>query len=62
MSFFLNFLKTEGVIHPEGVSRKHLEALLEHQHDRRMKPVSIGVSLFRRKRDKQIWLDTEIIF
>jgi site-specific recombinase XerD len=42
MSFFLEFLKTEGVIHLEGVGRKHLEAFIEHEQDRGMKPVSIS--------------------
>jgi hypothetical protein len=42
ISFFLKFLKTEGVIHLEGVSRKHLEAFIEHEQDRGMKPVSIS--------------------
>lgn len=39
--FFLQFLKTQGVGHLEGVSRKHLEAFVEHEQDRGMKPVSV---------------------
>ena len=41
ISFFLKFLKTQGVTHLEGVSRKHLEAFIEHEQDRGLKPVSI---------------------
>jgi site-specific recombinase XerD len=42
ISFFLKFLKIQGVTHLEGVSRKHLEAFIEHEQDRGMKPVSIS--------------------
>ena len=41
ISFFLKFLKIQGVTHLEGVSRKHLEAFIEHEQDRGLKPVSI---------------------
>jgi integrase/recombinase XerD len=41
ISFFLGFLKLEGVIHLEGVTRKHLEAFIEHEQDRGLKPVSV---------------------
>jgi integrase/recombinase XerD len=39
--FFLKFLETEGVTHLEGVSRKHLEAFIEHEQDRGLKPISV---------------------
>ena len=41
ISFFLKFLKIQGVTHMEGVSRKHLEAFIEYEQDRGLKPVSI---------------------
>ncbi len=41
ISFFLKFLKMEGMAHLEGVSRKHLEAFIEHEQNRGLKPVSI---------------------
>jgi len=41
ISFFLRFLKIEGVTHIEGVSRKHLEAFVENEQDRGLKPVSV---------------------
>jgi len=41
ISFFLGFLKIEGVTHLEGVSRKHIEAFIEHEQDRGLKPVSV---------------------
>jgi site-specific recombinase XerC len=40
ISFFLEFLKIEGVTHLEGVSRKHIEAFVEREQDRGLKPVS----------------------
>jgi integrase/recombinase XerD len=39
--FFLEFLKTEGIICIEAVSRSHIEAFVEHEQDRGLKPVSI---------------------
>jgi len=41
ISFFLKFLKLEGLAHLEAVSRKHLEAFIEHEQDRGLKPVSV---------------------
>jgi integrase/recombinase XerD len=41
ISFFLGFLKVEGVTHLEGVCRKHIEAFIEHEQDRGLKPVSV---------------------
>ena len=41
ISIFLKFLKIQGVTHLEGVSRKHLEAFIEYEQDRGLKPVSI---------------------
>ncbi|ABK19657.1 site-specific integrase [Syntrophobacter fumaroxidans] len=39
---FLEFLKKERLTHLEGVSGKHLEAFVEHEQDRGMKPISIN--------------------
>jgi integrase/recombinase XerC/integrase/recombinase XerD len=41
ISFFLRFLKSQGLTHLEGVSRKHLEAFVEYEQDRGLKPVSV---------------------
>ena len=41
ISFFLKFLEIQGVTHLEGVNRKHLEAFIEHEQDRGLKPISI---------------------
>ena len=41
ISFFLGFLKIEGLTHLEGVSRKNIEAFIEHEQDRGLKPVSV---------------------
>ena len=41
ISIFLKFLKTAGVIHLEGVSRKHLEAFIEHEQDRGLTPNTV---------------------
>ncbi len=41
ISFFLRFLKTEGVTYLEGVSRKHVESFVENEQDRGLKPVSV---------------------
>jgi len=41
ISFFLRFLKIEGVTHIEGISRKHLDAFVENEQDRGLKPVSV---------------------
>ncbi|MEM5785757.1 MAG: tyrosine-type recombinase/integrase [Syntrophobacteraceae bacterium] len=39
--FFLEFLKAEGITCIEAVSRKHIEAFIEHEQDRGMKPVTV---------------------
>jgi site-specific recombinase XerD len=41
ISFFLKFLRIEGLTHLEGVSRKNIEAFIEHEQDRGLKPVSV---------------------
>lgn len=41
ISFFLRFLKVEGVTHLEGVNRKYLEAFVENEQDRGLKPLSV---------------------
>jgi len=38
---FLEYLKTAGIAHLEGVSRKNLEAFVEHEQDRGLKPLSV---------------------
>ena len=38
---FLEYLKTAGITHLEGVSRKSLEAFVEHEQDRGLKPLSV---------------------
>ena len=42
ISFFLKFLQGEGIAHLEGLSRKHLEAFVEHEQDRGLKPMSVS--------------------
>lgn len=39
--FFLKFLEIQGVTHLEGVTRKHIEAFVEHEQDRGLKPTSV---------------------
>ena len=41
ISFFLEFLRQKGISHLEAVSRKDIEAFIEHEQDRGLKPVSI---------------------
>jgi len=41
ITFFLEFLKTQGICCIEAVARKDLAAFVEHEQDRGMKPVSI---------------------
>jgi integrase/recombinase XerD len=41
ISFFLKFLKSQGVRHLEGVGRKDLESFVEYEQDRGLKPVSV---------------------
>jgi len=38
---FLEYLKTVGITHLEGVSRSNLEGFVEHEQDRGLKPVSV---------------------
>ena len=38
---FLEYLKTAGITHLEGVTRSNLEGFVEHEQDRGMKPVSV---------------------
>ena len=41
MRMFLEFLKTKGIKCIEAVSRKHIEAFIEHEQDRGMKPMTV---------------------
>ena len=41
LKLFLEYLKTVGITHLEGVARSNLEGFVEHEQDRGLKPVSI---------------------
>jgi integrase/recombinase XerD len=41
IKLFLEYLKTAGITHLEGVARSNLEGFVEHEQDRGLKPVSI---------------------
>ncbi len=41
IKFFFQFLQAEGISHLEEVERKHLEAFLESEQDRGMKPMTV---------------------
>ncbi|RPJ08166.1 MAG: hypothetical protein EHM36_05815 [Deltaproteobacteria bacterium] len=41
IKLFLHFLKAAGISHLDGVERKHLEAFIEYEQDRGMKPLSV---------------------
>jgi len=61
ISFFLKFLKIQGLTHLEGVNRKHIEAFVEHEQDRGLKPVSVRGRLASVKAFLRHWIDEGVV-
>ncbi len=61
ISFFLKFLKIQGVTHLECVTRKHIEAFVEHEQDRGLKPVSVRGRLASVKAFLRHWIEEGVV-
>jgi len=61
ISFFLEFLRSQGVTHLEGVTRKHIEAFVEHEQDRGLKPVSVRGRLACVKAFLRHWIEEGVV-
>ncbi len=61
LTIFLNFLKTQGLTHLEGVTRKHIEAFIEHEQDRGLKPVSVRGRLASVKAFLRHWIEEGVV-
>jgi integrase/recombinase XerD len=61
LQFFLTFLRHTGKVHLEALTRKDLEAFLEHEQDRSLKATSVRSRLVLVKALVRFFIDREVI-
>ena len=59
--FFLTFLRHSGKVHLEALTRKDLEAFLEHEQDRSLKATSVRSRLVLVKAFVRFFIDRELV-